>query len=188
MPTPIAHALGGITAGCLVLAGSLLARGGRTARDKIAAAVARIGPRRALAGLACIGMLPDLDLFFGTHRGASHSLGAAFLAATIGAAITPAARLAVAAAVASAFASHTLLDWLGTDPGPPYGIMAWWPWTEEFFLSEMQLFMRVCREYWCPDCWRHNALALLLEIALLAPLAVGALLAVRRALRGSNPR
>ena len=186
MPTPIAHALGGIAAGCLSVAGSALALRKPAARREFEGAVDRIGRRRAVAGLACVGILPDLDFLLGMHRGASHSLGAALLAAIIAGAVAPAVRVAVATAVASAFTSHMLLDWLGTDPSPPRGIMAWWPWTDEFYLSDTPLFMRVCREYWSPECWRHNALAVLRELVILVPLTLAAVLGARRALRGGR--
>ena len=88
--------------------------------------------------------------------------------------------------MAAAFGSHVLLDWLGTDPGPPYGIMAWWPLSRDFYLSDLQLFMRVCRD-WNPACWRHNTLALLRELAILLPLTLAAVIGARHALRGSRP-
>ena len=37
------------------------------------------------------------------------------------------ARLALATGLA--YATHTLLDWLGTDASPPIGIMALWPFS-----------------------------------------------------------
>ena len=116
------------------------------------------------------------------HRGVTHSLGAVLLAAAISGGIAPAARLPVALTAAAASGSHLLLDWLGTDPSPPHGIMAWWPWTSQFYLSDTPLFMRVCREYWSFECWRHNALAVAREVAMLAPVTLGALLVARRTL------
>ncbi len=151
------------------------------------AVLARTGPWRGLAGLAGLGVLPDVDLLLGMHRSVTHSLGAVFLVAAVAGGIAPAARLSVALTAAAAFGSHLLLDWLGTDPSPPHGIMAWWPWTNQFYLSDTPLFMRVCREYWSLDCWRHNALAVSREIALLVPVTLAALLVARGALRRSNP-
>ena len=149
--------------------------------------VARIGPRRGIAVLVVLGVLPDIDLLLGMHRGVTHSLGAVLLAAAISGGIAPAARLPVALTAAAASGSHLVLDWLGTDPSPPHGIMAWWPWTSQFYLSDTPLFMRVCREYWSFECWRHNALAVAREVAMLVPVALGALLVARRSLRGRNP-
>ena len=170
MPTPIAHALGGITAGCLVrIVAALMAR-----RRALEAPIDRIGRRRAIAGLAFLGMLPDVDLLVGMHRSVTHSAGAALIAAAIGGASVRGDRLLTAATVAAAYGSHVLLDWLGTDPGAPHGIMAWWPWLEEFYLSDEPLFMRVCREYWLPDCWRNNILALGRELLVLVPITLAA--------------
>ena len=171
MPTPIAHALGGVTAGCLVGISAALMTPGRV----LAAPLARIERRRAIAALAFIGMLPDADLLVGMHRSVTHSAGAVLLAAALGWASVREGRLPTAAAVAAAYGSHVLLDWLGTDPSTPHGIMAWWPWTEEFYLSDQPLFMRICREYWLPDCWRNNILALGRELVVLVPVTLAAL-------------
>ncbi len=186
MPTPVAHALGGVAAGCLAVAASALAAGTPAAGRGPEAVVARLGPWRGAAGLAALGVLPDVDLLLGLHRGPTHSLGAALLAGAAAGAAVPAARLTAALTAAAAVASHLLLDWLGTDPSPPHGIMAWWPWANHFTLSDTPLFLRVCREYGSLECWRHNALAVARETALLAPLTLVALLAARRALRGSG--
>ena len=182
MPTPIAHGLGAIAASSLVAAASSLVPGGPVSRRAFEAAIARIGPRRGIAGIAGLGMLPDADLLLGMHRSITHSLGATILAGAVAGAITPTARLPVALTAATAFASHVLLDWLGTDPSSPYGIMAWWPWTTDFYLSEAQVFMRVCREYWMLECWRHNFLAVCRELAVLVPVTGAALLVARRSL------
>ena len=47
MPTPIGHALGGVAAGCLVVAASLLVPGRRRRRHGFERFLARSGPRRA---------------------------------------------------------------------------------------------------------------------------------------------
>ena len=190
MPTPFAHALGGVAAGCLVTAAAALAAGGRPSARAIRTAVARIGPRRCAACLACLGMLPDLDLLVGSHRGVTHSIGAALAAGGVGYALARSGRLLVAVAVAAAYGSHLLLDWLGTDPGVPAGIMALWPWTREFHLSDTHLFPRVCREYWLAECWRTNLIALGREIVVLVPVTAAAGLAAHRVLaaRGETPR
>ena len=186
MPTPVAHALGGVAAGCLVVAAAARAPGTPGLRRGIEAVAARLGPWRCAAGLAALGVLPDVDLLLGAHRGPTHSLGAVLLVGAAAGAAVPAARLTAALTAAAVVASHPLLDWLGTDTSPPQGIMAWWPWTDHFYRSDAGLFMRVCRQYASAECWRHNALAVVRELALLAPLTLGALLAARRALRGSG--
>ena len=184
MPTPVAHALGGIAASCLVVAGSSLALRKPASRRGLETVIGRIGLRRGIIGVAALGVVPDIDLLLGIHRGVTHSLGAVLVAAAIAGALAPVARLPVTLAAAAAFGSHLLLDWLGADPSPPHGIMAWWPWSNQFYLSDTPLFMRVCREYWIADCWRHNALAVSRELLLLAPVTLGALLVARRSLQG----
>ena len=180
MPTPIGHALGGIAAGCLVVAASALAPGPRSRRFELERFLARIGPWRGLAAIACLATIPDVDLLLGIHRGPAHSVGAMLIAAAVAGAWTRSAGSCVAAAAAAAYGSHVLLDWLGADPSAPHGIMALWPWSREFHLSNAHLFLRVCREYWLADCWWHNLRAVARELAILGPIAAAAVLAARR--------
>lgn len=182
MPTPIGHALGGVAAGCLVVAASVLAPGPRRWRHEFERFLARIGPRRGLAAIACLAMVPDIDLLLGIHHsGATHSVGATLIAAAVAGAWTRTAGPYVAAAAAAVYGSHVLLDWLGGDPGAPRGVMALWPLSREFHLSDAYLFLRVCREYWLADCWWNNLRAVAREIAVLGPIAACAVLAARRA-------
>jgi hypothetical protein len=182
MPTPIAHALGGITAGCLVRITAVLIASVRPSRRPLDAPIPRAARRRAVTSLALLGMLPDVDLLAGMHRSVTHSLGATLVAAAIGYVSARENRVLTAAMVAAAYGSHVLLDWLGTDPGTPHGIMAWWPWTQEFYHSDANLFMRVCREYWLTACWRNNIVALGRELVVLVPVTLAAVIGVRRAL------
>src|SRR6266516_2432485 len=120
MPSPIGHALAGIAAGWLV------------APAPSGNPTSPLG-RAALYGVVAV--FPDVDLLFGAHSGPTHGLGAAVIASAFawflmrGRRVPHAARLAVAICVA--YASHTLLDWLGTDTSPPIGIMALWPFSHE---------------------------------------------------------
>ena len=139
--------------------------------------------RRGLAGLACLATLPDVDLLLGIHSGATHSVGAMLIAAAVAGAWARTARPFVAVATAAAYGSHVLLDWLGADPSAPRGVMALWPLSGEFHLSDAHLFLRVCREYWLADCWWHNLRAVARELVILGPITVAAVVAARRALR-----
>jgi hypothetical protein len=138
----------------------------------------------ALFGAA--GAAADLDLLVGAHSGPSHGLGAAvlvgvaiFIAQRRWPAVFPKSAVGlVPLAMAVAYASHTLLDWLGTDSRAPIGIMALWPLTREYYESSLHVFMGVSRRYWLPGFWRHNLLALLRELAILLP-TLGLVLAVR---------
>jgi inner membrane protein len=157
MPSPIGHALAGLAAGWAV------------------------GPRRAEvwqpALFAAAGMAADVDLLFGAHSGPTHGLGAAVIVGivTIAAASALGWRVHLAlhlgVAVMAAYATHTLLDWLGSDSSPPIGIMALWPFSRDYYESSVHLFGAISRRYWLPHFWSHNLRALAWEIAILVPIA-----------------
>ena len=118
--------------------------------------------------LAVAGMAADLDLLFTLHRGPTHGLGVACLVGIVAYLATRRQRLA--AAVAAAYASHTLLDWLGTDTSAPFGIMALWPFSREYFDSGLHVFQAISRRYWLREFWTFNLLALLRELLILGPM------------------
>lgn len=152
MPSPVGHVLGGLAAGWLVEAPQ---------RDR----------RWLVYGAA--GALPDLDLIVGSHRGPTHSLIAAVV---VGLAVAAFASRACASApwrlgatAGAAWASHVLLDWLGSDTSAPIGVMALWPFSRAYFESGLHLFMAVSRRYWLPEFFGHNVRALARELAVLLP-------------------
>ena len=128
MPSPLGHALGGIAAGWIVA----------PPRDRSVAGTLRSG-----ALFAALALVPDVDLLLDQHQGPTHSLGAALIAGLAVGAFTRQGRLGAAAACA--YATHILLDWLGADTAPPFGIMALWPVTREHYLSRVDLFLGVLR-------------------------------------------
>ena len=73
-------------------------------------------------------------------------------------------------AVGCAYASHTLLDWLGSDSSPPIGIMALWPFSRDHYESQLHVFMAISRRYWLPEFWIGNLVALARELAILLPI------------------
>jgi len=161
MPSPVGHALAGIAAGWLV------DRPGTVARTAVF----------ALAGTAA-----DVDLLFGAHSGPTHGLGAAVIVGTLVAVVSivrlraDATRNAkekairLGGAVMAAYASHTLLDWLGTDASPPIGIMALWPFSSDYYESHLHVFRAISRRYWLPEFLTSNARALAGELVILLPL------------------
>jgi hypothetical protein len=166
MPSPLGHALGGAAAGWTV------------------APLGNSSRRTALvrtAGFMAAGTLADLDLLFGAHRGPTHGLGAAVLvglAVWMWSAARPTrsrggsySAVRVGLAVAAAYATHTLLDWLGSDSSPPLGIMALWPVTREYYVSPYPIFLAVSRQYCQPDFWLLTFRAIAREVAILGPLA-----------------
>jgi inner membrane protein len=148
MPSPVGHALGGIVVGW------------------------GVAPRRDLAAAITLSLVaagPDLDLLIHRHRGPSHSLGAAIIAGLLAWAITRRPRWGVAAALA--WGSHVLLDWLGRDAKPPFGIMALWPFSHAHYQSGLAIFPPTSRRYWLGEFWVVNLKALGVELLILAPLA-----------------
>ena len=172
MPSPLGHALGGVAAGCLV--GAVAGR-----RRHEGPAVAGTRPARAdlrqLGMLAGLGMLADIDFLFGVHSAYTHSVGATLV---VGLVLGARARRGgaergwwVSVVTAAAYGSHVLLDYLGTDTVAPLGVMALWPLSFEYHLSELHVFRSVCREVWELGCWQHNAVGTFGELALLGPVA-----------------
>lgn len=165
VPSPIGHVLGGVAAGWLV-AGRSIARGpgGRSRRWRW------IGAAPGEAALfAVIGAAPDLDLLIGAHSTYTHSVGAVGFTGFATLLWTRGRRPDLAMACAAAVASHILLDWLGSDTTPPIGIMALWPVTREFYQSSFFVFMAISRRWWLPGFYLQNGLAVLRELAILAP-------------------
>ena len=171
MPSPVGHALAGLASGWLI-------RGNRID-----------GPdgRREAALFAGLGALADLDLLFGMHSGPTHGVGAALLAAAFAWSpwipATARGRLTLSVACVLAYASHTLLDWLGSDTSPPIGIMALWPLSREYYESGLHVFVAVSRRIWQPGTfWMQNLIALMRELLILVPplLLIGWFRRVRR--------
>lgn len=159
MPSPIAHALAGVAAGWIVHPPS--------ARDT------RSAVRRSIV-FAVAGMAPDLDLLVGAHSGPTHGLGAAAIVGVVAWLClrrTGTARAgATAWGIVLAYASHTLLDWLGTDSSPPIGIMAMWPIRRDYYESDLHVFRAISRRYWLPEFWTYNLRALARELLIFVPL------------------
>lgn len=146
--------------------------------------------RKALVrgtAFALAATIADLDLLVGVHRGPTHSLAAAALAgiATWVWCVGIQARrrpgewehrdrgpLRLALAVTAAYATHTLLDWLGSDSSPPIGLMALWPASRGYYESQYHVFLAISRRYWLPDFWMLNMRAVARELAILGPLAL----------------
>jgi inner membrane protein len=180
MPSPAGHALAAVAAGWIVRGTSVPARSGP------------YGFREA-ALFAALGVAPDLDLLVGIHSGPTHGLGVAVLAAAaawLPGLAGPAAgsRLALAVACVFAYASHTLLDWLGSDTSPPIGIMALWPFTRDYYESGFHVFMAVSRRFRQPELfWVQNFVALARELVILVPIVAAVWIVRQRTPRGLRP-
>src|SRR5437899_2790454 len=141
MPTPIGHALGG-------LATAWFSQGlapGRVWRDL----------RRASMPLlvACVvaAVAADFDILLHTHRSYTHSVGAVTVVGVVAwgiAQLWGGARLksrptSFGVTVAVAYGTHIVLDWLGKDTAPPFGLPALWPFTSRYYISGADLFMEI---------------------------------------------
>lgn len=131
--------------------------------------------RRVALLLAAVAIAPDLDLIVGTHREASHSVGAAAIAGAVAWVVARRARWRWGAAVALAWASHVLLDWLSNDTRPPIGVLALWPFSDAYYKASIEIFPAVSRRYWESRFWMYNVRALIVELVVLGPIAAAVL-------------
>jgi membrane-bound metal-dependent hydrolase YbcI (DUF457 family) len=170
MPSPIGHGLGGLAAGWIV------AEPPRAPRAAWLQAII----------FAAVGAAPDLDLLIGHHREAAHSVGAAAIVASVAAIMRwPVAptRTRVWLAIFAAWASHALLDALGTDTAPPVGIMAFWPFSHAYVMTAWHLFGPISRR-WHEAGWiTGNIPVALHEMLIMAPVAAGVWIARRLSAR-----
>ena len=173
MPSPIGHALAGVAAAWTVD----LVPGRRAWR----ATASTSWYRRAGGGLtvlcALLGALPDADLLLFMHRTMSHSVGTLLLVTGIAAVVTgllterPVARVALMCG--GAYATHVLLDWLGADTRPPYGLQVFWPFSTIWFASGWDVFREITRrQVLTAASMRVNLLAVAQELAILGPVLV----------------
>lgn len=111
--------------------------------------------RMLLALCLALAVCPDLDFLPGIiiygqpalyHQGISHSLGMAIgvgLAVALLYSRTHRTVLGHWGLFTLAYASHLLLDVLGPDGRPPYGLPLFWPITDGYYLSPIQIFWGV---------------------------------------------
>jgi hypothetical protein len=111
--------------------------------------------------------LPDVDFAWGRHNMETHSIGFALLLGVATLVWRPSAMVALACALA--VSTHVLFDWLGSDDRAPFGVMALWPFTSEFFYADVWLFGAISRHYWRSDFLSQNVLAVLRELVILGP-------------------
>jgi len=165
VPSPLAHALAGLTTHVLT------------------APAEEIASRRRTLVTVGAALAPDLDFAWrlvdgvNHHQAQGHSLGvgiAVALATAAVAALTGAPRPAgLGLAALLGWCSHILLDFLNVDTSPPIGLMALWPLSHGYFKSPWPLFLDIGRTLnW--RTVRHDALAVAWELALVCPVLVAA--------------
>ena len=170
MPSPVGHVLAGVS---VVYAADLI--GGRQSSPRFVA---------LCAGLAAV---PDADLLFrGTffpaaHRTFTHSVTAVLMTFIVAMLVTgkvtrrnarlKPSRDTIPLVCAIAYATHLLLDWLGADSFPPYGIQMLWPWSDRWFISNLDVFRQTARrQFLTAPIIHQNLIAVAQEIAILLPI------------------
>lgn len=166
MPSPIGHALGGLIAALIVRptphAPGAESPGPWPSRETW----------RLYGAIGLVACLPDVDFLWARHNYETHSVGAAVIAGLAVLAWTKGKGGRLALAVTLAWSTHVLFDWLGSDDMAPLGVMALWPLTSEFYYADAWLFDAISRHYWRDDFVSQNVIAILKEIAMLAPPAL----------------
>lgn len=115
--------------------------------------------------------LPDIDFLWGRHNLETHSVGFALL---VGFGVLGWSRsVRLASACVLAVGTHVLFDWLGSDTTPPLGVLALWPFSQQFYFADAFVFEAISRRYWLPNFVQHNLLAVAQEIVILLPIAIG---------------
>jgi hypothetical protein len=120
--------------------------------------------------LAMVACAPDVDFLWGRHSAETHSLGAIVIVGLIAFALSRGTNLRLVVAVALAWGSHIFLDWLGSDTTPPIGVMALWPFSNDYFFAYAYVFESITRRYWLPNFWTHNVWAVVTEATILGPI------------------
>ena len=164
MPSPLAHALAGLTV-------------------HVATAPAdELASRRRTAITVGCALAPDLDfgwkLLDGVnhHQAQGHSIGVGFalaLAVTLAAAGRVPRPWGLGLAALLGWSSHLLLDLLNVDTSPPIGLMALWPFSHAYYKSPWPLFLDIGRTLnW--RTVRHVTVAVAWEVAILCPVLIAA--------------
>ena len=176
MPSPIGHAIAGAA---VAWAGDAIDR--------------QRSSTRFVAACALLGALADIDLILPRyHRSITHSVAAVAVVLIVAAVVTGrvsrlraqrkaglARRRAlrrgewrVALICAGAYATHLLLDWLGSDTLRPFGLQVLWPFVDQFFVSGLNVFAETERRNpFSGATLVQNLWAAAREIAIVGPLA-----------------
>lgn len=156
MPSPIGHALGALAVGW--------AASGTASKHALAT--------RSL-WIVAFGLAPDLDLLIGRHSMETHSVGAAVLTGLVAAYFRcplASTRSRIFLTACLAWMTHPLLDALGADTSPPFGVMLLWPFSRDHVMFDT-VFMPISRRWWLEGFLAGNLLAALREVVILGPVA-----------------
>ena len=170
MPSPLGHALAGATLALLA---------DRPARRPDAVRELELTTRVTVCVLCAA--LPDADLIYPPiHRAFTHSVGSTLLVTIIATLVTGwvtgRRSLGFGLLCGAAWGSHTVLDWMGADPNPPFGIKAFWPFSDRWVISGWDLFRGTeRRRVFTLDAILYNARAMAQEAAILGPVLLAAI-------------
>jgi membrane-bound metal-dependent hydrolase YbcI (DUF457 family) len=204
MPSPIGHALAGVAISLAVPDSAKPPARSRWFDWKLAGTC------------ALFASLPDIDLLYmPIHRTVTHSIPVAILVTIIAVAVTGQVNRGqtpdrnrgltpnrnrgqtpnrnrgltpIGLACGLAWASHVLMDWLGADANPPYGIQMFWPFSDRWYFSGWNLFPGTERRdpFGTRAIW-INLRAALTELGIMGSVAIAAW-AARTAVRlKTNP-
>ena len=188
MPSPVGHSLIGLAIG----AGYLLPRA--PVRELVRTAWSMRWP---LVGAVALANAPDLDYLPGIASGDINAYHH-FYTHTVGWVVLLSAAVWIVwrhrkpdigwrsfAFVFTLLASHLVADWFTADGRLPYGIMALWPFSDNFTMAPLPLFMRLHKREWSEFLQWHNFVAVGWEALLCLPVAVGVLLLKVQKQRGA---
>jgi inner membrane protein len=163
MPSPVGHVLAGSVVALLVHR--------RTSSPPLSLAAVTIV-------CAAMAALPDADLVYQPlHRTVTHSLISipivSIVATVVTGWVTGRRSLWLGVVCGLAWGSHIPLDWLGADANPPQGIQALWPFSDEWFISGVDLFSRIERRQALSQASVvTNLKAVAREVVLLGPIVL----------------
>ena len=175
MPSPFGHALAGLATAWA---------GGRLHLRVWGLAVS----------CAILAAAPDLDLLLpGAHRTFTHSIVAAvivtIIAIVVTGKVTGKVDVRTGLLCGAAYGSHLLMDLLGADPNPPSGIQLLWP-ARVWVISPWTMFPGTERRHMLTvESFETNVKAVLVECAVMIPIAAAAWLTrrYRNRARSSGP-
>ena len=141
MPSPIAHALGGVAAAWTIdlLPGNRTWTATPTTEKGWWASAG--GGLTALC--AALGTAPDLDFLAGAHRTVTHSVTAVVVVGIVSAVVAAVSArhvLRVALMCAAAYGSHLILDLVTVDH-VTNGIQLFWPFSPRPFITTWNVFL-----------------------------------------------
>jgi membrane-bound metal-dependent hydrolase YbcI (DUF457 family) len=136
-----------------------------------------------------LSVLPDFDFIPGIvtghpnlyHHGSMHSITFCFGIAGLITAVLSVARkenaLKIGGLVLVVLVSHLILDVFSKDQVQPYGLKAFWPFSNRYVISPITLFLDVDRgsdnrTFWLGLFTLHNAKTVLVELLILSPVSL----------------